>query len=81
MLQGIHDRLDLTTLLLCSTTVSAQETSTALTGIQSAPSVVIIGSAIGDVAVLATVIGSIFWYQQRKRNRCPTKDRPTYKLQ
>ena len=30
-LQGMHDRLNLATLTLCSTTVSAQETSTALT--------------------------------------------------
>ena len=76
----MHDRLNLTTLLLCSTTVSAQETSTALTGIQSVLSTVTIGGATGGVIVLATVTGSILWYQKRKRNRHPTKGRPTYKL-
>ena len=69
----MHDRLNLPTMLLCSTTVSAQETSTALTGIQSASSVVLIGGTIGGVVVLATVIGSILRYQKRKRNRHPTK--------
>ena len=80
MLQGMHDRLNLTTLLLFSTPVSAEGTSTALTGIQSAPSVVIIGGVIGGVIVLETVIRSILWYQKRKCNRCPTKGRPTRKL-
>ena len=73
MLQGMHNRLNLTTLLLCSTTVSVQETSTALTRIQSAPSAVIIGGSTGDVVVFATVIGTILWYQKKKHNRHPTK--------
>ena len=59
MPQGMHDHLNFTSLLLCSTTVSAQGTSTALTGIQSAPSVVIIGVVIGGVVVLKIVIGPI----------------------
>ena len=59
MPQGMHDHLNFTSLLLCSTAVSAQGTSSALTGIRGAPSVVIIGGVIGGVVVLKTVFGSI----------------------
>ena len=76
----MHDRLNLTTLLLCGMTVASQETSTAPTEIQGAPSVALIGGAIGGMVVLVTVIGPILWYQKTKRNRHPTKGRPTYKL-
>ena len=55
----------------------AQGTGAASTGVQSA---VIIGGTIGGVVVLMTVIGSILWYQRRKRNRHPTIGRSTCTL-
>ena len=76
----MHHHLNLTTLTLCSTIGAAQETSTALTGAQSAPRGTIIGGVVGGVLVLAIVIGSGLWYQRRKRNRHSTKGRPTQKL-
>ena len=77
----MYHRLNLVTLTLCSTTASAQETSTALTSVQNAPAGVIIGGVIGGVLVLTIIIGSTLWYQ-RKLNRppLPTEGRPTVQL-
>ena len=75
----MHNRLNLATLTLCSTTVSPQETSTALTGVQNAPTGVIVGGVIGGVLVLTIAIGSTLWYQ-RKLNSPPlhAEGRTTY---
>ena len=73
----MRHRLNLATLTLCSTIVSAQET-TALTGVQNPPTGAIIGSVIGGILVLTIVIGSTLWYLRRKRDQHSIKGRPIY---
>ena len=75
----MHHRLNLATLTLCSTTVSAQETSTAPTGVQNPPTGVIVGVVTGGVLGLTLVIGSLC-YLRGKRDQHSIKGRPTYKL-
>ena len=57
-----------------------QSVPTASTGVQGAPLAVIIGGTMGGVVVLMIVIGSMLWYQTRKRNRHPTNGRSTCTL-
>ena len=76
----MHDHLNMSTLTLCSTTGSTQETNTALNGVQKPPTGAIVGGVLGGVLVLTVVIGSTLWYQRRNRNHHPTEGRPTHKL-
>ena len=76
----MHHRLNLATLTPYSTVVSAQETSTALAGVQNPQTSIIVGVAIGSALGLTLVIGSTWCYMRRKRDKHLIKGKLTIQL-